>query len=103
MLNDGGAIAATPEGIFMAVGNSDVIVTSTDVFAYEAGTMWGEIFMVNQEASDPSELLESIITGGTLHPDRDNPHPLWRVLKHEEVHAQQWARYGHLGFIARYL
>lgn len=103
VLNDGGAIAATPEGIFMAVGDSDVIVTSTDVFAYEAGTMWGEIFMVNQEASDPSELLESIITGGTLHPDRDNPHPLWRVLKHEEVHAQQWARYGHLGFIARYL
>ena len=102
VLADGAALASTPEGIFMTVGDSDVLVTSTDLFAHEAGTMWGEIFMVNDESADPAARLRQIVEAGTTDPPTSD-HPLWRVLRHEEVHAQQWARYGHSGFIARYL
>lgn len=102
VLADGAALASTPEGIFMTVGDSDVLVTSTDLFAHEAGTMWGEIFMINDESADPAARLRQIVEAGTTDPPTSD-HPLWRVLRHEEVHAQQWARYGHSGFIARYL
>lgn len=101
VLNDGGAIATTPEGIFMAVGDSSKLVTSTDLFAHSGGTMWGEIFMINQEGEDPEALLREIIEVGSLS-RREGGHPLADILRHEEVHAQQWAREGYLSFIAQY-
>lgn len=102
VLNDGGALATTPEGIFMAVGDSSKIVTSTDIFALSGGTMWGEIFMINQEDEDPDRLLRNIITIGSLS-RREDGHPLRDILKHEEVHGQQWAREGYASFIAQYV
>ena len=92
----------TPHGIFMAVGEDRLMPSTTDLFAYEGGTMWGEIFMVNDESSDPAARLRDMVENDTKDPP-DSIHPLWRVLRHEEVHAQQWARYGYSGFIARYL
>ena len=102
VLDDGAALAATPHGIFMAVGEDRLMPSTTDLFAYEGGTMWGEIFMVNDESSDPAARLRDMVENDTKDPP-DSIHPLWRVLRHEEVHAQQWARYGYSGFIARYL
>ncbi|WP_052327904.1 hypothetical protein [Serinicoccus marinus] len=102
VLDDGAALAATPHGIFMAVGEDRLMPSTTDLFAYEGGTMWGEIFMVNDESSDPAARLRDMVENDTKDPP-DSIHPLWRVLRHEKVHAQQWARYGYSGFIARYL
>ncbi|QFG68951.1 hypothetical protein FY030_09760 [Ornithinimicrobium pratense] len=101
VLNDGGALAATPEGIFMAVGDSSRLVTSTDLFAHSGGTMWGEIFMINQEDEDPGQRLRDIIEIGSLS-RREDGHPLADILRHEAVHGQQWAREGHALFIAKY-
>lgn len=86
----------------MAVGDSSKIVTSTDIFALSGGTMWGEIFMVNQEGEDPGALLREIIETGSLS-RREGGHPLADILKHEEVHGQQWAREGYTSFIAQYV
>lgn len=101
VLNDGGAMTTTPEGIFMSVGDSSRLVTSTDLFAYSGGTMWGEIFMINQEGEDPEAMLRDIIETGSLS-RREGGHPLADILRHEEVHGQQWAREGHASFIAQY-
>jgi len=115
----GGRVVTTPNGMLMAVPGG-----VGRWFAAKGGTTWGDIFLLNIPADqaggwglgrwglargrDPVDILRRVVEGGSapssLDPTGGTTHwlDLDRVLHHEEIHAQQWARYGHLGFLARY-
>ncbi|MPZ52356.1 MAG: hypothetical protein GEU79_06410 [Acidimicrobiia bacterium] len=97
VLHTGGALIATPEGILMGIGGNPIV----DWFSAKGGTTWGEIFMLNGDPDDPVQELIDIIESGSTHSDGDPT--LDRLLHHERIHSEQWARYGYLDFIARYL
>lgn len=105
VLRNGGALVATPEGIAMAAPGPehlDVIPNTVDVFAARGGTTWGEIFVVNGSYEDPASVLEDTIADGVPPPGSGAP-SLERLLRHERVHSEQWARLGYSRFIWEYL
>jgi hypothetical protein len=102
----GGRLMATPNGILAGVGGNRLL----GVFSQAGGTTWGDIFLFNLTGvPDPSQTLRNIVAGGKT-PKRSDPSGatpgnlgLEPLLRHEERHAAQWARYGALRFIASYL
>ncbi|WP_166353192.1 hypothetical protein [Phytoactinopolyspora limicola] len=105
VLNNGGALVATPEGILMAAPGGKhlgIIPNTVDIFSARGGTMWGEIFVLNGSHDDPASILEDTITNGVPPPGSGAP-SLERLLRHERVHAEQWARLGYTRFIWEYL
>jgi hypothetical protein len=105
VLNNDGALVATPEGILMAAPGPKslgVIPNTVDIFSARGGTMWGEIFVLNGSHDDPASVLEDTITDGVPPPGSGAP-SLERLLRHERVHAEQWARLGYTRFIWEYL
>lgn len=110
VLRRGGAVVTTPEGIVMGQvantveadlgGSSPVpLPNPSGVWAHRGGTMYGELFLINRDSQDPAASLQTIIEDGTMH---SNGHPLYRVLRHETVHAEQWADFGVSSFIWEY-
>lgn len=117
LCNGGGSLVTTPNGMLMGVGGSRI----HDRFSQRAGTTWGDVFLVNvfgvnafgvnaAPTADPVAHLRRIVRSGRLwHRGAfpDDPFPtgleLDRVLHHEEVHAQQWARLGRVRMGASYL
>lgn len=104
VLETGGAITATPEGIFMAVpgpGGPLGLPNQIDVWAMRGGTMYGEVFVINGSHDQPGEMLRTVVEDGSL--SGPGGHPLSHLLRHERVHAEQWARLGWRGFVDAYL
>lgn len=93
----GGCLVTTPNGVLMGLGGNRFHAQ----LSRRAGTMWGDLFMVNvTRTSDPAHQLRDIVESGRISsggPDLD------RVLHHEEIHAQQWAALGPIQMPARYL
>ncbi len=101
VLHTGGALIATPMGTMMGMGGNPIV----DMFSQNGGTTWGDIFMLNGNPDDPKQALINIIESGhnpNANAD-DTAHTLDRLLHHESIHSDQWARYGYTDFIARYL
>ncbi len=101
VLNNGGAIVATPEGTLMAAGGGEAfgfIPNPADWFSSRGGTTWMEMFVINGSYDNPEERLREIVEAGEL-----NGTDLADLLRHERIHTEQWAEYGYWGFIARYL
>ncbi|AEF35440.1 MULTISPECIES: hypothetical protein [Mycolicibacter] len=95
--NTGGCLVTTPNGLLMGLGGNRFHAQLTR----RAGTMWGDLFMVNVDrGSDPMRRLREIVEAGRISPGGPE---LDRVLHHEEIHAQQWAALGSIQFPARYL
>jgi hypothetical protein len=93
----GGCLVTTPNGVLMGLGGNRIHAQ----LSRRAGTMWGDLFMVNvSRGSDPARRLRDIVESGRTSragPDLD------RLLHHEEIHAQQWAALGPIQMPARYL
>jgi hypothetical protein len=105
VLNNGGALVATPEGTMMAAPGSKslgVIPNTVDLFSARGGTTWGEMYVLNGSYDDPAGVLEQTITDGVPPPGSGAP-SLERLLRHERVHSEQWARLGYTRFIWEYL
>ncbi len=101
VLDNGGAIVATPEGTLMAAGGGEAfgfIPNPADWFSSRGGTTWMEMFVINGSYDDPAERLREIVAAGEL-----NGNELADLLRHERIHSEQWSEYGYWGFIARYL
>ena len=103
---NGGRLVTTPNGMLMGLGGNWI----QKQFSRQGGTAWGDIFMVNVDASaDPAERLRQIVESGHAWYTDNNGKPfesslvLDRVLHHEELHSQQWATKGHAGMIAAYI
>lgn len=93
----GGCLAATPNGVLIGVGGNRIHTQ----FSRRAGTMWGDLFLLNVDRGvDPARRLREIIGTGCLG---DRELDLDRLLHHEERHAQQWARLGPVRMGTRYL
>jgi hypothetical protein len=90
----GGTLVTTPNGMLMGGGGDWV----QEQYSLNGGTTWGDIFMVNDVDAD--ELREYIEEGEAPN---DDDLDLDRLLHHEEIHSQQWARYGYADFAARYI
>ncbi len=100
VLDNGGAIVATPEGILMtAAGDSDLgLPNLIDLFSVRGGVTWGEMFVTNGSHDDPAAVLRAAVTQDTL-----NGVPLGPLLGHERIHSEQWAYYGYYRFIYEYI
>ena len=103
MTHSGGCLLTTPNGILMGMGGNWIHAQ----FSRRGGTMWGDVFLVNvaqapqaNHAADPVAQMRQLIDAERLHPEGPELH---RVLHHEEIHAQQWAKWGPLGMPIRYL
>lgn len=95
--NTGGCLVTTPNGVLMGLGGNRFHAQ----LSRRAGTMWGDLFMVNiNDGSDPARRLRGIVESGRA--PGDGPE-LDRLLHHEEIHAQQWAALGPIQLPARYL
>lgn len=95
--SNGGRLVTTPNGMLMGAGGNEL----QDLYSQQAGTTWGDIFMIGEDdVDDPEAYLEQMITSGSsdVHEDLD----LDRLLHHEEIHSQQWAEYGRLDYMLRY-
>ncbi|ORW67898.1 hypothetical protein AWC24_09100 [Mycolicibacter senuensis] len=93
----GGCLVTTPNGLLMGLGGNRFHAQ----LSRRAGTMWGDLFMVNVDRErDPARKLRDIVEAGRISPGGPD---LDRVLHHEEIHAQQWAALGSIQFPARYL
>lgn len=100
-----GALVATPEGTMMAVAGGKVVRTTPnpiDWFTARGGTTWGEIYVVNGSHADPVGVLQTTVESGRRPPGSGAP-SLARLLRHERVHSEQWARYGYVRFIWEYI
>lgn len=104
VLDNDGAIVATPEGTLMAAPGPDGLLPNpVDLFSSRGGTTWMEMFVVNGSHDDPAAHLRGIIERGSLDESGYSPDDLERLLRHERIHTEQWAEYGYWSFIARYL
>lgn len=100
-----GALVATPEGTMMAAAGRRAlraVPNPVDWFAARGGTTWGEIYLVNGSHDDPAEVLRTTVESGRRPPGSGAP-SLARLLRHERVHSEQWARYGYVRFIWEYV
>ncbi|MCT7657863.1 EspA/EspE family type VII secretion system effector [Mycobacterium deserti] len=104
VLDNDGALMTTPNGMLMGMGGN----WAQDQFSWLGGTAWGEIFMENIDHSagaGPAEQLRQIAQSGVswnVGADgvpRAGTLDLDRLLHHEEIHSQQWAREGYFGMI----
>jgi hypothetical protein len=100
----GGRLVTTPNGILMGVGGNRIL----GMFSARAGTVWGDIFMVNIRCARPAEQLRLIVESGhAWYADRhgrpvESNLALDRVLHHEERHSRQWAAKGRAGMLTHY-
>ncbi|TDD71905.1 hypothetical protein E1262_04030 [Jiangella aurantiaca] len=100
-----GALVATPEGTMLAAAGGRAlraVPNPVDWFAARGGTTWGEIYLVNGSFDDPAEVLRTTVEAGRRPPGSGAP-SLARLLRHERVHSEQWARYGYARFIWKYV
>ena len=105
MLSRGAGLVTTPNGMLMGLGGSPMLA----LFAAKGGTTWGDIFRLHiDHPTDPATTLENVVASGSMpisqDPDGATNHwlDLDRLLHHEEIHAEQWARQGFLGFLLSY-
>jgi hypothetical protein len=101
VLNGGGAVVATPEGILMAAPGPKalgLVPSMAAALSFAGGTTWGELFVLNDSYDDPAGALRGVIEGGAVGNTALTP-----LLRHERIHSEQWAREGYVGFLARYL
>jgi hypothetical protein len=103
---NGACLATTPNGMLMGLGGNWI----QKQFSQQGGTAWGDIFIVNVDASaDPVRRLRQIVQSGHAWFNAANGKPfqsnlaLDRVLHHEELHCRQWAAKGHAGMIIAYI
>jgi hypothetical protein len=87
----GGRMAATPNGMLMSAGGN----WAQDQTAFGGGTTYGDRFIVNEDhlpnpGLDPEQQLGQIIGSGDA--PNDPTLDLDRLLHHEEMHSQQWAK-----------
>jgi hypothetical protein len=101
-----GRLVTTPNGMLMGLGGNWI----QKRFSREGGTAWGDIFMVNVDATLGADhrLRQIVESGHTWYADGngkalESKLALDRVLHHEELHCQQWAAKGHAGMITAYL
>ncbi|MGV0624651.1 hypothetical protein [Mycolicibacter minnesotensis] len=95
--NTGGCVVTTPNGVLMVLGGSRIHTQ----FSHRGGTMWGDLFLVNDRTgADSARRLREIVESGRVGSAGPG---LDAVLHHEEIHAQQWAALGPLRMPARYL
>ncbi|QKT08534.1 hypothetical protein HUN08_16000 [Gordonia sp. X0973] len=101
----GARLVTTPNGMLMGAGGN----WPTRLFSQRGGTTWGDVFVLNAgknvdattvllaatAAAAPVYERGARLVEGRLHLDR--------LLHHEEIHSQQWARYGRTRFAAAYL
>ncbi len=100
-----GALVATPEGTMMAAAGPRALralPNPVDWFAARGGTTWGELYLVNGSHDDPAEVLRTSVESGKRPPGSGAP-SLARLLRHERVHSEQWARLGYARFIWAYV
>ncbi|EKF22117.1 hypothetical protein C731_3864 [Mycolicibacterium hassiacum DSM 44199] len=102
---NGGRLMTTPNGMLMGLGGNWL----QDLYSQRAGTTWGDIFMFNiDNPGDPAGALRNIAGSGQMWHATDGGEPkkvdfdLDRVLHHEEIHSQQWARLGYSRFVVEY-
>lgn len=116
VLNNGGAIVASPQGILMAAPGPETpvrlagiplpidIPNAADLLAFSGGTAWGDMYVINgsfDSNPSPTEVLEQAVETNSPPPGSGAP-ALDRLLRHESVHSQQWADHGHPGFLIAY-
>jgi hypothetical protein len=116
VLDSGGAIVASPQGILMAapgpetpvkLGNLPIVVdipNPAELLSFSGGTAWGDMYVINGSFdSDPTpeEVLRAAVESNDPPPGSGAP-SLDRLLRHESVHSQQWADLGHPGFLVAY-
>jgi len=95
VLDNGGAIVATPEGTVMAApGPGGVLPNPVDLFSSRGGTTWMEMFVLNGSYDDPAGHLRDIIERGSLDEASYSSDDLEWLLRHEWIHSEQWAEYG---------
>ncbi|MDR0959635.1 MAG: hypothetical protein LBM23_04650 [Propionibacteriaceae bacterium] len=110
MSRHGARFVTTPEGILLGLGLS----WCGGVLTQRGGTIWGDVFLLNiDRCDDPAEALRTIVATGLVPrtPPSDGAgddltftrRSLARLLHHEEIHAQQWADRGVVGFALAYL
>lgn len=104
ILRTGGAVVATPGGTMMAAAGPKIgpVPNAVDMFTARAGTTWGDVFVVNGSNDQPARVLSEAIESGRAPRGSAAP-SLHRLLRHEKVHSEQWARYGFVRFIWAYL
>lgn len=93
----GGCLLATPNAMLMGLGGNMIQYR----LSRRGGTTWGDVFLLNAKpAGDPAAWLCEIVESGRLGSAGAD---LDRLLHHEEIHAQQWARLGAARMSAAYL
>jgi len=99
---NGGRLATTPNGMMMGLGGNGL----QDLYSQQAGTSWGDIFMVDiDDPADPGRQIGDIVESGRAWYADDDGNPyegaldLDRLLHHEERHSQQWADKGYVGML----
>jgi hypothetical protein len=103
---NGGRFVTTPNGMLMGAGGNWL----QDGYSREAGTTWGDIFMVNiDDTDDAAQQLSDIVESGHAWDVDDDDGKAYeraldldRFLHHEERHSQQWAENGYLSMIWEY-
>jgi hypothetical protein len=103
--DNGGRLATTPNGMLMGAGGNGL----QDLYSQNAGTTWGDIFMVDiDDPDDAGQQLSDIVESGHVWYTDDNGRAyegsldLDRFLHHEERHSQQWADKGYAGMLWDY-
>ena len=96
----------TPNGMLMGLGGSPLL----DVSSQQGGTTYGDIFMLNIDdpPEDAAQELRKVAMSGVTWGENDNGTyrgqlDLDRLLHHEEIHSQQWARETPAIFVPRYI
>lgn len=97
----GTTLMTTPNGMLMGAGGNRL----QNLFSQRGGTTWGDIFLFNSRSA---EALRLAVARGSGIAEREGhlfttSRSLARLLHHEEIHAQQWAREGFARFIRNYL
>jgi hypothetical protein len=100
----GARLVTTPTGMLMGAGGNVALRMCSQL----GGTTWGDIFLVNSGMRDAGPILAGTIEAGRVVYRRDGQLcegslALDRLLHHEEIHADQWARRGATRFASAYV